>query len=114
MIELRLHDPADDDEVERLRGILAEAGYRVSGAEEENGTSSLRVAPPPTDTDHLVARIEDLERTVLELRNVDAARAQFLTNVSHELRTPLTAVVTYGEVLRDGLLGELGPGSSTL
>jgi signal transduction histidine kinase len=108
MIELRFHVPADDDEVERLREILAGAGYRVAGA-EENGAGSLRIARPPTDADHLVARIEDLERTVLELRNVDAARSQFLTNVSHELRTPLTAVVTYGEVLRDGLLGDLGP-----
>ena len=107
MIELRFHVPADDGEVERLREILADAGYRV--AEGENGADSLRIAPPPTEVDHLIARIEDLERTVLELRNVDAARSQFLTNVSHELRTPLTAVVTYGEVLRDGLLGDLAP-----
>jgi signal transduction histidine kinase len=42
---------------------------------------------------------------VLELRNLDVAKSQFLTNVSHELRTPLTAIVTYGEILRDGLLG---------
>src|SRR5690606_36307562 len=35
------------------------------------------------------------------------AKSQFLANVSHELRTPLTAIVTYGEVLRDGLLGTL-------
>jgi signal transduction histidine kinase len=49
---------------------------------------------------------------VLELRNLDVAKSQFLTNVSHELRTPLTAIVTYGEVLRDGLLGEITPASA--
>lgn len=59
------------------------------------------------DRDALARRIEDLEREVHELRNVDVAKSQFLANVSHELRTPLTAIVTYGEVLRDGLLGEI-------
>ncbi|HEX5725402.1 MAG TPA: HAMP domain-containing sensor histidine kinase [Longimicrobiaceae bacterium] len=54
-------------------------------------------------------RVEELERVVLELRNLDVAKSQFLTNVSHELRTPLTAIVTYGEIFRDGLLGEISP-----
>src|SRR5690606_37389201 len=45
-------------------------------------------------------------------RNSDVAKSQFLANVSHELRTPLTASVTYGEVLRDGLLGEVTPRQS--
>src|SRR5690606_28901829 len=52
-------------------------------------------------------QIEELEVEIRELRNLDVAKSQFLANVSHELRTPLTAIVTYGEVLRDGLLGEL-------
>jgi two-component system sensor histidine kinase BarA len=45
-------------------------------------------------------------RSALE-REGFVAKSQFLANVSHELRTPLTAIVTYGEVLRDGLLGDL-------
>ncbi|MGH7458695.1 MAG: sensor histidine kinase [Longimicrobiaceae bacterium] len=67
--------------------------------------------PPPDRDDRveLASRIGELEREVLELRNLDAAKSHFLANVSHELRTPLTAVVTYGEVLRDELLGELTP-----
>lgn len=52
-------------------------------------------------------RIERLERRLLELRTLNAAKSRFLTNVSHELRTPLTAIITYAEVLRDGLLGEV-------
>jgi CheY-like chemotaxis protein len=61
----------------------------------------------PGPADDAARRIEELELQVRELRNLDAAKSQFLANVSHELRTPLTAIVTYGEVLRDGLLGAI-------
>jgi signal transduction histidine kinase len=42
-----------------------------------------------------------------ELRARDALKTQFLSNISHDLRTPLTAIITHGEILRDGILGEL-------
>jgi signal transduction histidine kinase len=49
----------------------------------------------------------ELARLVTELRNEAALRTQFLSNISHDLRTPLTAIITHGEILRDGILGEL-------
>jgi signal transduction histidine kinase len=51
----------------------------------------------------------ELARLVTELRNEAALRTQFLSNISHDLRTPLTAIITHGEILRDGILGELTP-----
>src|SRR5690606_3317056 len=60
-----------------------------------------------TPADAAARRVEELEMALRELRNLDVAKSQFLASVSHELRTPLTAIVTYGEVMRDGLLGEL-------
>ncbi|HEX2093516.1 MAG TPA: HAMP domain-containing sensor histidine kinase [Longimicrobiaceae bacterium] len=105
MIELRLYLEGDDRDADRLRELLAHEGFRVV---ESSGSD----APQPTVVgirEVLARRVEDLERTILELRNLDVAKSQFLTNVSHELRTPLTAIVTYGEILRDGLLGELAP-----
>lgn len=109
MIDLRLTLDGDEQDAARLRMILLQEGFRIVGEEaysdQRATTSSIKgIAGDP---DALFARIEELERTILELRNLDVAKSQFLTNVSHELRTPLTALVTYGEILRDGILGEI-------
>jgi signal transduction histidine kinase len=108
MPEIRIHTDSGAD-AERVRAILAREGFRVDG-----GDDALHAAPAADGDGHpsrgaMAQRVEELERTVLELRNLDVAKSQFLTNVSHELRTPLTALVTYGEILRDGMLGELAP-----
>lgn len=115
MSELRLHLSSDQETADRLREVLAREGFRIMDSsmpaepvqtavvEAENGESAA------SGTEGLMRQIEELEREVRELRNLDVAKSQFLANVSHELRTPLTAIVTYGEVLRDGLLGEVNP-----
>ena len=46
-------------------------------------------------------------RLIAELQARDRLKTQFLANISHDLRTPLTAIITHGEILRDGILGEL-------
>ena len=114
MTDLRLLVQGGREAEARLREVLAREGFRIvePPRSEEGEVPSLVVEAEPTAPPaarEAARRIEELERTVLELRNLDVAKSQFLTNVSHELRTPLTAIVTYGEVLRDGLLGELAP-----
>jgi len=114
MPDVRLLIQGGHDAEARLREILAREGFRiVEGPRAEAGTlvveSDAGSAHHPHPLRDAAHRVEELERTILELRNLDVAKSQFLTNVSHELRTPLTAIVTYGEILRDGMLGEVSP-----
>jgi len=110
MNDLRLTLLGDHTTAERLREVLAREGFRLVEAPRADAPAApgivVEVEPPHGPRD-AAARLQELERAVLELRNLDVAKSQFLTNVSHELRTPLTAIVTYGEILRDGLLGEI-------
>jgi signal transduction histidine kinase len=113
MSDLRLVIQGGDEAEARLREVLAREGFRFVPGPAEGGTLLVEPDGPGHAHGHgpreSARRIEELERTVLELRNLDVAKSQFLTNVSHELRTPLTAIVTYGEILRDGMLGEVTP-----
>jgi signal transduction histidine kinase len=106
MIEVQLFLQGGPEEAARLRELLSREGFRMRGRAEEDG-SDLSLAGSNRDQDDPARQIEELEFQIRELRNLDVAKSQFLANVSHELRTPLTAIVTYGEVLRDGLLGAL-------
>jgi two-component system, NarL family, sensor histidine kinase BarA len=112
MIELHLYIRGDEAEAARLRAILEREGFRIEPAPgSETAGERIAASDEPQDIrgpgGDDARRIEELELQVRELRNLDAAKSQFLANVSHELRTPLTAIVTYGEVLRDGLLGAM-------
>src|SRR5690606_1497763 len=109
MIRLHLLLPDDHKEVARLRDLLSREGFQIENESiAGNGEIRVRPAQPAEPEDNGAAsEIEELELALRELRNLDVAKSQFHANVSHELRTPLTAIVTYAEVLRDGLLGQL-------
>lgn len=55
----------------------------------------------------LELRIEQINRTNLELRRMSQVKDQLLANVSHELRTPLTSIIVTLDVLQRGRLGKL-------
>lgn len=110
MIELQLLIRGDHEEAARLLRLLDREGFEIQeadGSEPSIRLTAREQALGEESPGALARQIEELELEMRELRNLDVAKSQFLANVSHELRTPLTAIVTYGEVLRDGLLGEL-------
>lgn len=109
MSDLRLLFQGGHEAEARLREVLAREGFRIVEAPRSEDGAYVVEPEHGHGARDAARRIEELERTVLELRNLDVAKSQFLTNVSHELRTPLTAIVTYGEILRDGMLGEISP-----
>ncbi|MEO5588330.1 MAG: HAMP domain-containing sensor histidine kinase [Gemmatimonadaceae bacterium] len=59
------------------------------------------------DVAALQEELSEARGLILELRERDSLKTQFLSNISHDLRTPLTAIITHAEILRDGILGEI-------
>ena len=108
MFRLQLFIQGGSNEAARLRELLEREGFDL---QEEGAAVEMGIVARDNGGGEVggevVRQLDELEMELRELRNLDVAKSQFLANVSHELRTPLTAIVTYGEVMRDGLLGEL-------
>ncbi|HSU15838.1 GAF domain-containing sensor histidine kinase [Longimicrobium sp.] len=55
------------------------------------------------------SRSQELEAAYERLRELSVVKERFFATMSHELRTPITAVKGYGDLLLDGIAGELPP-----
>jgi two-component system sensor histidine kinase BarA len=81
----------------------------MSRVESATKPPAMTNAAPEARLALLEAQLKEAIVEIAELRARDALKTQFLANISHDLRTPLTAVITHGEILRDGILGDLSP-----
>ncbi|HEU5038487.1 MAG TPA: ATP-binding protein [Nocardioides sp.] len=77
--------------------IAARVGYLCVGRDVTEARASQEM---------LIAALEKERLAVQRMRDVDAAKNEFVSTVSHELRTPVTSIVGYTEILEDGTLVE--------
>ena len=56
---------------------------------------------------HVNLTCERLQELYQRLQDASRHKSQFLANMSHELRTPLNAILGFGELMLDGVYGEV-------
>lgn len=94
--------------VNRLAG--GEFGAR---AEVDGPREIARVGLAVNEMAAEVAQARAVETEVAaQMRSLDSATADFVSNVSHELRTPLTSIGGYVEILEGEFEGRLAPGEA--
>ncbi|HEX6574487.1 MAG TPA: HAMP domain-containing sensor histidine kinase [Gemmatimonadaceae bacterium] len=76
-------------------------------SEVETSNPPSRLEPATDRISALESQLAESQRLIMELKERDALKTQFLSNISHDLRTPLTAIITHAEILRDGILGDV-------
>jgi two-component system phosphate regulon sensor histidine kinase PhoR len=63
---------------------------------------------PVTENNSLVLGLLILIEDITAQKNAEIMRREFSANVSHELKTPLTTMIGFAEIIKEGLVTDLG------
>ena len=74
---------------------------------DSRGQMRYQAAELEAERVELGARADEAARNARELKTALETRHRFYASMSHELRTPVNAILGYGELLLDGIYGEL-------
>jgi signal transduction histidine kinase len=91
LADTRSTAPFDPDDLKEVTGVASQVAVKLD---------NMRL-------------LIDLNRSYVELRQVDHLKTTILANTSHELRTPLTLILGYAEALIGGLGGQLSAEQAT-
>jgi|GEM_PF-541549 len=74
-----------------------------------NNDRGLSTSIKISSKDEIGQVVDNFNKFVLRLKQLDELKDEFLANVSHELRTPLNSIIGLTESLVDGVAGEPNP-----
>lgn len=95
------------DELGVLADSFNEMSLRLQKSRDEFDTLNQELEKRVTEsTSELFSRYSELQNSLHELRDLNAAKDDFISLVSHELRTPLSSIQLFSETLLHGLSKE--------
>ena len=98
-------EPQMVDTVVSGRPTLRECELEFDGSVLPLAITINRLKAPEGQMDGFICVLRDVTQTreLLQLRQLDEVKNEFVSNVSHELRTPLTSIKAYTETLLDSV-----------
>lgn len=99
-------DMYNDEDLQVLKTISAFAAMSIDHALQYKETLNFNIKLK----DEVAKATKDLIKANKELKQLDAAKSEFISIASHQLRTPLTVIKGYISMMLEGSFGELTDG----
>ena len=104
-------DMYNDEDLQVLKTIGAFAAMSIDHARQYEETLNFNIKLK----EEVAKATKDLLKANKELKQLDAAKSEFISIASHQLRTPLTVIKGYISMMMEGSFGELtGPEKESL